>query len=575
MSSWCLLKEQADKFIIAVREGKIDPLKMVEMSSEKRRNYLSDIIGKENAVEANALFESKLLLKSQKVGLDNWVKRVSKGNSQVRQDLISKISKIEEILNPNDTHGQLTLFDLESKPFLQDLASTKVGANITEQEAKNIFDLSQKVQKAQALQKKDMTFDSETQRLEFGRAKVALGNYVNDLKGNNKITLKSVADIGGITKSIRASMDNSAIFRQGWKTLMTNPLIWQKNARQSFVDLVKTFGGKKVLDEVQADIISRSNYDLMKKAKLAVSGVEEAFPTTIPEKIPVLGRAYKASEAAYNGFVQRQRADIFDKYIQVAKGSGVELTDKELQSIGSMVNSLTGRGNLGKYEPAANLVNNVFFSPRFIKSQIDTLLHPVTGAGGSKFVRKQAAINLVKVLSGTAGVLATANAIMPGSVEFDPRSADFGKIKVGNTRFDVTGGMSSLATLAARLATMSSKSSTTGTVTPLNSGKYGSQTGNDVVINFLENKLSPIGSVVKDLLVGQDFKGNKPTVGGELANLFVPLSASTYQDLKNDPHSANTILAMIADGLGIATNTYSAKPKTPTPSTAGVKRKLR
>jgi hypothetical protein len=202
-----------------------------------------------------------------------------------------------------------------------------------------------------------------------------------------------------------------------------------------------------------------------------------------------------------------------------------------------------------------------------LKSQIDTLLQPITGAGGSNFVRKQAAINLLKIIGGTAAVLGTAKALNKNSVEFDPRSADFGKIRVKDTRFDVSGGMSSLVTLASRLITMSSKSSTTGNIKKLNARDkkgnpvFGAQTGTDVIYNFFENKLSPAASVAKDLIEGQDFDGNKPTILKEAKNLFMPLPIATFEELKNNPNSANILISMIADALGISTNTYSPKPK--------------
>lgn len=554
MATFCLIPKAVEDFKRALKSGEIDPLKLSSMDSSSRHTFLEKYVGKENSQQVNALFESKLLLKNQKMGYITWAKKVGGITKEARRDLIARIEKLDTVLSPK-----------EETQFLHDLASTKLGTDITLDQAKTITDLSNKVKETQLKQKEDLTFNSESERLSYGKAKIDLGNYVNNLKNRDSFSLnpiKIVKDLPGITKSIRASMDNSAIFRQGWKTLMTNPDIWQKNARKTFVDMVRTFGGKKVMDEINADIVSRPNYERYVKAKLAVSTIEEAFPTSLPEKIPVLGRAYKASETAYTGFLYRQRADIFDKFIQIANNSGVDINNtKELQSIGSMVNSLTGRGNLGKYEPAANLVNNVFFSPRSIKANFDTFLHPLTGAGGSNFVRKQASINLLKVVTGTAAVLTVANALMPGSVETDPRSSDFGKIKVGDTRFDVTGGMSSLLVLASRLATMSSKSSTTGKVNPLNSGKFGAQTGEDVIVNFFENKLSPILSVVKDLAKGQDFNGNKPTIGHELENLFVPLSVSTYNELKADPNSADIVLSMIADGLGLVANTYGKTQK--------------
>ena len=481
-----------------------------------------------------------------------WAKRVSGLSPETKRDLISRVNRMTEILTPETKEA-----------FLEDLAAQRLGMTVTMNEAGKISEL------AKTVMDKKIIMDAGGDRMEYGRARVAFGNYVSELKTAAKkrtVTetlkdpLKILSEVAGAAKATKASMDNSAIFRQGWKTLWTNPMVWQKNARRSFVDLVQTLGGKPVMDELNADAVSRPTHELAKKAKLAIGTLEEEFPSVLPEKVPVVGRLYKASEVAFTAFVYRQRLDIFDKYIDVAERSGVDLTDKdELRSIGKLVNSLTGRGALGRLEPVADVVNNVFFSPRLLKSHIDTLLLHPTDAGFSPFARKQAASNILKIISGTAMVLLVANAMLPDSVEDDPRSVDFGKIRVGNTRFDVTGGMGSLVTLASRLITMSTKASTTGLVTELNVDDFGSRTGLDVVYDFFENKLSPAASLIKTLLEGKDWEGDKPTIEGELDNLFTPIIITNYFELKDDPKSADIMLAMIAEGLGISANTYSIK----------------
>jgi len=568
MASFCLNPHLAEQFKKDILNGKINPEELAAMTSAKRHAFFAKALGESNASGVNALFESKLLLKNKQAGMVNWARRVLGENTSAGRNAIAKIKRMDKILSP-----------AEEEAFLEDLAAQRLGTHVTYEEAQKITELSKKIDETKA------AMENDGDRMNYGRAVVALRNYLAELKGRanvfsaadfkspGRLTLKVANRIAGNAKAIKASMDNSAIFRQGWRTLLTHPGVWIKNAKQSFVDLVQTFGGKEVLDEVDADIASRPTYDLMQKAKLDVGVVEEAYPSSLPEKIPVVGRVYKASEYAFTAFVRRTRADVFDKYVQIAEKSGVDLTDnKELQSIGRLVNSLTGRGHLGPFEPAAGVVNNVFFSPRALKATIDTLLlHPTDDMSG--FARKQAAYNLLKIIAGTATILAVAKALRKDSVELDPRSADFGKIRVKDTRFDVTGGMASVVTLAARLITLETKSSTTGTVTPLNArGKdgqplFGAETGTDVVYNFFENKLSPVASVVKDLLKGQDFSGKKPTVAGELNNLFTPLPITTFLELKNNPNSANILVSMIADALGIATNTYSLKPQKNSKST--------
>ncbi len=583
MAGFCIPKEDVQRFLQSLKDGTIDPLKLAEMSSAERRAVFEPIVGKDAAMETNRLFEQKILTKNIQETAVNWAKTVAGLKPALRQDLVGKIERLDErILDPK-----------EEQAFLQDLAAQKLGVNLTFDEVKTVSELANKMKD---LEEYKGDYANNEKRLDYGRAVTALQNYIADRKlasnnsilddlRNNKANLpgRFVRGIASNAKAIQASMDDSAIFRQGWKVLWTNPTIWAKNALNSFKHLVTYTNQHQVLDELNADIVSRPTYDLMRRAKLDVGVHEEVFPTTLPEKIPLLGRVYKATENAYTAFVRKTRADVFDKMIGIAKANDVDLNDKELQSIGKMVNSLTGRGHLGKLEGIGSTVNTFFFSPKNLKSHLDVLTQPLTGAGGSKFVRKQAAKNLIKIVAGTGAILAIAKMIAPKSVELDPRSSDFGKIKVDNTRFDVTGGMSSLWVLMARIASATTKmaydqsggkiganmdsykSTTTGETRDLTNPKFGQSSLEDTVVDFFANKMSPAMNMIKDFYKGETFEGKKPTVTGEVVNLFRPLPVATLQDLLRDPKAQKdprfVAFATVMDMLGIGTSTYTPRAK--------------
>lgn len=554
MAIFCLAPAIAEQFKQALINGEIDPQKLSLMSSEERNDFLKQYVGDSNSTKVNALFESKLLLKNQQRGMISWASRVLKGDPLRFNDMTAKIGRLDKVLSAEDEQS-----------FLHDLATQRLGLDISYQEAQDIYGLSKKVKQKQQLK-------GGSNRLDYGRAAVDLNNYVNDLKRDaEKLTFtelkkkpidtikKATLIAAGTSKSIKVSLDNSALLRQGWGTLMTHPKIWAKNAVKSFDDIIKTFGNDTVMDELNADIISRENYDLMKKAKLAVGTIEEAYPESLPEKIPILGKAFKASENAYTAFLHKTRADVFDKYIDIAKSNGVELNNDELRSIGKMVNALTGRGDLGRLEGSAvDALNSIMFSPRNTASKVAILTQPLTGAGGSSFVRKQAAINLVRMIGGSAAILGIAAALDPESVETDPRSADFGKIVIGNTSFDVTGGNAQLFVLASRLITQKTKSTTSKKLYDLNTGKFGSATTFDVALNFFTNKASPVGRLVIDLLKQETFDREKPTVEYEVKQLLEPLPISTFKEAAADP-KANALLVTLADALGVSSNTYERK----------------
>ena len=131
--AWCLTKQASQQFRKALVSGEIDPFKMADMDSEARRTLLAKYVGKENAQQVNSLYESKLLLKRQQQGFQTWVKRTAGISPQIKRDLLSRIERMDKVLTSAD-------------PFLQDLASTRLKIDITQDEAKNINDLSKRIQ---------------------------------------------------------------------------------------------------------------------------------------------------------------------------------------------------------------------------------------------------------------------------------------------------------------------------------------------------------------------------------------------------------------------------------------------
>ena len=565
---YCLPRAETEKFIGALRGGKIDPAALMDMSSAQRHTFFGDIIGPENALNVNALFESKLLLNNQQAGLVRWAKTIGGLNPVTKGDILSKIQKLDKVLDAQS-----------EKAFLEDLASKRLGADVTFEEANTIVQLSK-----EAAEKKALIPDSSPrgskERMDYGTRYILLQDYVNGLKNKAKaLSLKEyiksptkwLEDLAGVTKSLVASLDNSFVGRQGIKMLFTHPTIWAKTFVKTWGDIAKELVGVDAMLPIKADIVSRPNALNGKyaagKYDLGVLS-EEAFPSSLPERVPILGRLYKASQSAFNGAALRMRADYADLIIKKAEEFGVDTLNKEQAlGLGKLVNSMTGRGNVPLTEGQGRFVNATVFSIRFLKSNIDTLTAHMFDSSVSKFAKREAALNLAKIIGGMAAVLWTAEQLHPGSVEWDPRSSDFGKIRIGDTRFDISGGMGSLVTLASRIVPTKhkgewgfySKSSTTGKVNRLNTDKYKADTVMDVIDNFWQGKLSPLAGLLRDIWKGKDFQGEVPTVPSSIINLVTPISVKTFQELQDNPRSADLLSSMILEALGIGVNTYSKK----------------
>jgi len=561
---FCIPREIIEDFKKRLQSREITPDKLINMTSNSRRVLFSEVLGENIARQANALFESKLLLKNQQQGIINWAKKLTGLKPEVLRDILSRVEKMTEVLEAKDLEN-----------FLEDLAARKLGFDVTFEEAAKISELARTTADKKALVREDMPIRSP-ERLDYGIATVLFKDYIDSLKIKaKKFTFKdylkkpqqALFDLGGVFKSILSSLDNSFFGRQGIKTLYTQPKIWSNAFLKSWKDIAESLKGGDPALVVKADVMSRPNMlnGKYKTGKYDLNILtEEAFPSHFPSKIPLIGRFFKAAESAYNNAALRIRSDYADKIIKLAEEQGINALDPlQAEGMGRLVNSMTGRGSLGKLTAVSHEVNVTFFSLRFLKSNFDTLTFHLLDPKATPFVKKVAATNLVKIVGSIATILAIADQLWPGSVEWNPTSSDFGKIKIGNTRFDVTGGMGSLVVLSARLATGKFKSATTGKITDLSEGKFGQLNRLDLFEGFIEGKLSPMFGLIRDVFKGRTFEGEKPTFIGSSANLLTPLSIQNFQELLKDQGSANILIAMILEGLGISTNTFSsrAKPK--------------
>ena len=97
----------------------------------------------------------------------------------------------------------------------------------------------------------------------------------------------------------------------------------------------------------------------------------------------------KQSNRAYVGFLNKLRADVFDRLLSDAQRAGVAQTPELLSSVARFVNTATGRGDLGSLTIAGRVLSTAFFSPRLLASRVN-MLNPLYYRSLHPFVRKQA-----------------------------------------------------------------------------------------------------------------------------------------------------------------------------------------
>jgi hypothetical protein len=87
--------------------------------------------------------------------------------------------------------------------------------------------------------------------------------------------------------------------------------------------------------------------------------------------------------------------------------------------------------------------------------------------------------------------------------------------------------------------------------------EYGSQDQLDLIYDFFENKRAPLISQISEIITGRTFDGGKTSVGSVGTGLFVPIIVEQGFEQSTDPYAADTLLSLIAEGVGIGVTTYS------------------
>lgn len=363
-----------------------------------------------------------------------------------------------------------------------------------------------------------------------------------------------------VYKSLKASADLSYALRQGFKVMTRNPKEWKNAMKESFAQIAAITDRNKadaILDAYKARYYAHPNYDkLVVDGKLAFGVVEDWFPTHIAEKIPALGNIFKSSNNAFTVFSQSARFGLANDMLMRQEALlGRALTPEELQSIAYVANSITGRGSLGRLEAISGHLNKLFFSARYISSQLDTFAMPFNRSL-TPFARQEALKSSVATLGSIAAIMATASAF--GEVEGDPRSTNFGKMRIEGTNnwVDLTAGIGSYITLASRQYTGESVDSK-GRVVKLGDPKvYKGSTRTDVAFQWFENKLAPAPSLVNQVYgKGELYGGDKPTVPRVATELLVPISLANMIDYMSKEETATALLMGASDILGASVKT--------------------
>lgn len=366
-------------------------------------------------------------------------------------------------------------------------------------------------------------------------------------------------------RALQASSDLSAAGRQGIIFSVSHPIASTKAMGRS----VKAALSKSYADDIEKATRKTGWGQLAEKfgvhvsptgfsAKLAAK--EEVYMSRIAESIPLgVGKIVAASERAFATFLNQQRREVFiiqaKKWIR--RGITPTTNPKAFSDYAKFVNHATGRGSLEQMKPGAlTAMNAIFYSPRFQVSRVQVigdLISPKT----TMTARKVIARDLAEFYATGMGIMGMSKA-GGAEVEMDWRSSDFGKIKVGNTRYNYWGAFQPMARLSGQM--FSGEIKRTGT------GKLKDKARIELMTNFLRTKLAPVPSLVWDIKTGETFKGEpvEPTkefISKRSLEMITPLFAQDcYDAWRYQGMDAQFPLSATMAFTGIGVQTWEPAP---------------
>ncbi len=403
-------------------------------------------------------------------------------------------------------------------------------------------------------------------------------------------------EVLGLSRSLMSTLDLSAP-RQASFAIFSNP----KQAIPNMRFLFQHLASQRAFQASQDEIAARPTYELMKRGKLELTEVgpilserEELFKSSLAERIPLIGPLIKGSNRAFTGYLNRVRADIFDDFVKNAQRAGRNVWRDDAPAVAALqrvkqsgeapteallkdaakesndllfsrrvahfVNAATGRGDLPRWlEKNANEMTVTFFAPRYMSAHL-TIMNPMTYIRQDPQVRKAAIRGLLGFAGTALGVMKLAE-FAGATVDNDTNSPDWGKIRFGNTRYDILGGYQQYLRTGARLLTQWQS----GEDAPENLRQNAQQ-----VVRFGRTKLSPLASFAADFYFGKDMKGkdvsfdlDQEFLGGEhplgpggiVGSRFIPLILQDTNDAMQEWGPAGAAVAL-PGYVGVGVQTY-------------------
>lgn len=331
-------------------------------------------------------------------------------------------------------------------------------------------------------------------------------------------------------------------------------------------------------NEIHAVLESHPRYDDAQKSGLELTLFgkhEEVYQDNPAMKVPWIKRL----EAGNNALVDYMRLQEFGKMTSaIDKQSGLTEVQKadSYKRAAEVINTLTGRTNLGegKLQQVATALNGIMASPRLNISRFkmaDPLWIPKMYAK-DPVVAKQMFRQAMGVASTWMGMYALGATTGAFKVVLNPNDSDFGKVVIGKTRYDMTGGMLPVVKILLQYGRLghaiANEAYENTDESKAKRQAVWSKTAYDTT-QFLRGRLGPLYGYATDIVLGKDFEKRSVTLRSTVNptdpnfagyRLVPPLGVTGAYESYQMEGMKGVAKTAIPEFVGIGARTYGQRP---------------
>jgi hypothetical protein len=339
----------------------------------------------------------------------------------------------------------------------------------------------------------------------------------------------TASDIINLPKSIKNSFALHGPFRQGvfqaaaHPTFLKDAIATQAKAFASepaYQDFVRGLMDRPDFQDLKEFLFLPSVRDVEFAGHAPVGLREEGFASAAAEKIPGVRRSSRGYMAAMDSL----RVQAWDSYMADLAGNP-NVNRETLKALGELVNITTGRGVVPVLDRSAmgkkivTLLNNPLWSPRAMAARFNQLSpYRILENAINPATRPVALLQLrdsTRALATVGTTMALLSQVPGVKVGLNPYKPDWGKVVIGNTRYDLIDGVPATARYVAQMS-RAFYDQAAGKKAPA------WQEPAELTKDFLRRRLSPTAAVAANAYTGKTLEGQPFTYSGAARDLALP-----------------------------------------------------